>query len=74
LFVSVCVIIIAEVFLIDDYYANRSEVFRSLIEFSKRPEASSARETVRQIVELASSESSEAGNEFLRVYNDCQRR
>lgn len=55
-------------FDLDAYYREREERIRFLIEFSKRPEASSARETVRQLKELAEKEPSEAGELFLNLY------
>lgn len=50
------------------YYANRERVFESLIRFSWRPEASSARETVRQLLELARTHPSQAGDLFTAVH------
>ena len=55
----------SESFDLEKYYANRREIFRDLIEFSKRPEAYSARASVRQIIRLAQETGSEAGREFL---------
>ena len=60
----------AERFDLDMYYADRKKVFADLIGFSKRPEASSARDSVRQFAELAEQEQSEAGREFLEVLSD----
>ena len=57
----------AERFDLDKYYAGRKKVFADLIGFSKRPEASSARDCVRQFAELAEIEQSEAGREFLET-------
>lgn len=57
-----------ESFDLEDYEKKRAERFAFLIDFSKRPEASSARETVRQLLELAEKEESEAGNLFLEIY------
>lgn len=56
-----------ERFDLDAYYREREERFRFLIDFSKRPEAESARQTVRQMAELAEKEKSEAGDLFLRL-------
>ena len=42
-----------ESFDLDKYYANRKKVFTDLIRFSQRPEASSARDSVRQFAKLA---------------------
>ena len=56
-----------ESFDLDKYYANRKKVFADLIGFSQRPEASSARDSVRQFEKLAEEEKSEAGREFLEV-------
>ena len=56
-------------FDLDEYYKNRREIFADLIRFSSLPASSSARETVRQILELAKSEPSDAGCEFIEVYN-----
>lgn len=58
-----------KVFDIKKYYANRKEVFRFLIQFSKKPEMSSARESVKQFLKLASEVDTEAGREFVEVYN-----
>ena len=52
------------------YYANRQDVFRSLVRFSMRPEASAARESVQQFVKLSKEAGNEAGQEFLNVYDD----
>ena len=57
----------SESFDLDAYGQEREERFRFLIDFSKRPEASSARETVRQLKDLAEQEKSEAGELFLSV-------
>ena len=57
-------------FDLEAYYRDREERFRFLIDFSKRPEASSARETVRQLAELAEKEKTEAGEVFLRIYKN----
>lgn len=56
-----------ESFDLDKYYANRKKVFADLISFSHRPEASSARDSVRQFVKLAEEEKTEAGREFMEV-------
>lgn len=52
-------------FDVDGYYARRETEFENLIKFSQRPEAASARESVRQIIRLAEEENSEAGRLFL---------
>ena len=57
-------------FKLDNYYDKRKEVFADLIEFSKRPEAFSARKTVEQILTLAHKENNDVGNEFIEVYNE----
>ena len=62
----------AERFELDLYTADRKKVFADLIGFSKRPEASSARDCVRQFAELAEKEQSEAGAEFLEILNDIE--
>ena len=56
------------------YYANRQGVFKDLILFSKRPEASAARESVRQLVRLSLEADNEAGREFLDAYADMMAR
>ena len=55
-------------FDLDKYYRNRRDGFRALIRFSRRPEASSARDSVRQFIDLAGKERSEAGTLFLEEY------
>jgi hypothetical protein len=52
------------------YYANRRGIFKNLIRFSKRPEASSARESVQQFVRLSLEADNEAGREFLDAYHE----
>lgn len=42
--------------------------FRFLVDFSKRPEASSAGKTVSQLLELANEEKSETGDMFIEAY------
>ena len=54
-------------FDLNKYRSERKKVFKDLIDFSKRPEASSARDSVRQFVKLAEKEQSEAGREFLET-------
>jgi len=58
-----------EVFDLPKYYANRRQTFQDLILFSHRPEASSARETVRQLITLAreKEEENEAAKLFLEL-------
>ena len=56
-------------FDLDEYYKNRREIFADLIRFSFLPASSSARETVRQILGLAESVPSDAGSEFIEVFN-----
>ena len=58
-----------ESFDLKSYYRDRKEIFKFLLDFSKRPEASSAREIVRQIKELAEEEDSEAARLFLETYS-----
>lgn len=57
-----------ESFDLDRYRRDREDLFRFLVEFSKRPEADSARSTVHQLLDLANKEKSEAGDMFLRAY------
>ena len=57
-----------ESFDVDKYHANRREVFESFVRFSMRPEASSARESVRQILELAKDGDTSACREFETAY------
>ena len=45
-----------ESFDLKRYYSDREQIYRSLIDFSQQPEASSARHTVRQIRELCEKE------------------
>jgi hypothetical protein len=59
-----------ENFDLNTYRSDRKKVFRDLIRFSERPEASSARDSVRQFVKLAKKEKSEAGREFLETTNN----
>ena len=54
------------------YYADRQNIFERLILFSWRPEASAARESVHQILELSKELDNEAGREFVDVYNKLQ--
>ena len=57
------------IFDLDKYYANREEIFRDLITFARRPEASSARETVKQVMdEIDAGNSGKAGELFKKVY------
>ena len=58
-----------ESFDLDKYYSDRKGVFGNLISFSKRPEASSARESVQQILRLADKYDNEAGRLFKEEYN-----
>lgn len=57
-----------ESFDLEEYYAHREEVFRDLIIFSQRPEASSARESVQQILHLVDICDNDAGKLFSSVY------
>ena len=59
-----------KIFDIAKYYANRKEIFKNLIQFSKRPEASAAREAVQQILKLASDMDNEVGREFIETYQE----
>lgn len=59
-------------FDLGQYYPHREEVFRDLILFSQRPEASSARETVQQILQLADRYDNKAGRLFRAVYDRYQ--
>ena len=58
-----------ESFELDKYYGEREAVFRDMILFSQRPEASSARESVRQILRLADRFDNEASRSFMSVYH-----
>ena len=58
-----------ESFDLERYYRNREQTFRSLIDYSRCPEATSARHTVKQILELANEEHSSAAWLFKSVYN-----
>ena len=58
-----------ESFDLEKYDAHREEVFENLILFSQRPEASSARESVQQILDLADRYDNEAGKLFRSVYD-----
>jgi len=62
-----------ESFDLAKYNAQREEVFRSLILFSQRPEASSARESVQQILQLADSCDNETGRLFRSVHDRITR-
>ena len=62
-----------ESFDLGSYYRERRDRFRFLLDFAKRPEASSARETVRQLKELAQTEQTEAGRIFLEVCGEKAR-
>lgn len=57
-----------ESFDLECYYSNRERIYRSLIDYSKRPEASSARQTVRQLLELSEEEHSPGAKLFQSVY------
>ena len=57
-----------ESFDVDKYYANRENVYKELIEFSKSPECSSARKIIELLLEEANREPSEAGELFKKVY------
>ena len=58
-----------ESFDVEKYYREREAVFRDMILFSQRPEASSARESVQQILRLADSFDNEAARSFRSEYN-----
>ena len=58
----------SETFDVPQYQRNRARVFEDFVRFSLRPEASSARESVRQILALAESDPSEVGDLFIRTY------
>ena len=62
-----------ESFDLEKYYAQREEVFREMILFSQRPEASSARESVQQILQLADRYDSEAGRLFRSIFSRITR-
>jgi len=55
------------------YYSGRRKVFSDLIRFSLRPEATSARDSVRQFMSLAEKEQNEAGREFIEKYESIMR-
>lgn len=63
----------SETFDVPQYQRNRARVFEDFIRFSLRPEASSARESVRQILALAESDPSEAGDLFLQTYRSVMK-
>ncbi len=63
-----------ESFDLDRYHHDRRRIFEDLIRFSDIPAAASARDTVRQLLQLAETERSEAGDEFLEVYESLGRR
>ncbi len=56
-----------ESFELEHYYSNRERIYRSLIDFSKRPEASSARQTVSQIRQLCEKEHSSGAELFKKI-------
>ena len=58
-------------FDLERYYNHREQIFRSLIDFSRRPEASSARQTVRQIYELSKEENTSGAGLFRNVYEEA---
>ena len=53
-----------ESFNLDKYYETRKQLFADLIDFSKRPEATSARDCVKQFTALAEEEQTEAAELF----------
>lgn len=57
-----------ESFNLDEYRRNREDLFRFLVEFSKRPEMGSARTMVSQLLDLANKEKSVAGDLFINTY------
>ena len=61
-----------KVFDTKKYYSQRRDIYKRLILFSRRPEASSARESVRQILSLSKEKNNEEGKEFISVYNELQ--
>ena len=58
----------SETFDVPQYQRNRASVFEDFIRFSLRPEATSARESVRQVLALAESDPSESGDLFIQAY------
>lgn len=58
------------VFDLPKYYGNRKKVMKDLIEFSKIPASSTAREVVRQTLELTTEYPGEAASDFRDVIND----
>lgn len=56
-----------ESFDVDKYYKNRKKVFEDFVTFSKRPEASSARATIKQLIDLANENPTEAGDLFKEI-------
>ncbi|MBQ7582779.1 MAG: hypothetical protein IJU25_08175, partial [Lachnospiraceae bacterium] len=58
-----------ESFNLNKYYSEREDVYKDLILFSQRPEASSARESVQQILQLANKYDNDAGRLFRSIYD-----
>ena len=58
----------AKSFDLESYEKDREEIYRYLIRFSKRPEAFSARETIRQLLELNETRPSPKGDLFKSIY------
>ena len=58
-----------ESFDLEKYYSEREDVYRDLILFSQRPEASSARESVQQILQLTNKYDNDAGRLFRSLFD-----
>ncbi len=59
-------------FDLDKYYSDRRKVFSDLIEFSLRPEAVTARDTVDQLLHSPEIGTSGSGRDFMEVYKECK--
>ena len=58
-------------FDLDTYRRNKEELFRFFVEFSKNSEADATRTMVHQLLDIANKEKSEAGDMFIRAYEDA---
>lgn len=56
-------------FDLDKYYSDRRKVFADLIRYSLRPEAVSAKDMVKQLLNAPEAETSVPGREFTEEYN-----
>ena len=59
-------------FDVEKYYKNREDVFRNLIKYSFDPVVKSATDTVEQLIDLAHKEPSDAGDLFLKTYDEMR--